>query len=275
MSYQRKPPAPIWQPQQAPAGCKLYLPLVAGAGTTVRDLSGRSGVDGTFTGSPVWQMGPCGPQIGGFTTSNYVAIDPPVQILAVTYPWWMAVLTVNTGTAQMVPISQGLSSSATPKVLLFYNDGGVANRINIRVTSDAATLAFVTADNLPCNDGLPHVVMAGMIAPNVPRLYFDGVKVGSSSATTLSTLTSDRLTIGATRTTSVSSAFAGSVIAAAAGNGAFPDPMALAQDWLSGRFAAVRPIERAWLPGAVTVGGLRPVGSGLIGSPLVSGGLVA
>jgi hypothetical protein len=250
--YLAKPTFPSWQPARAPAGCRLYLPMTEGTGRNVRDVSGRS-KDGAFAGTLAWQSGYYGPQIGGFSATSFLTLDPPQQILHNgVFPWWAEIMVINSTVTAGTVFSQGSSATNTPQIAVTYNSGAVAGRLQVFVLDDAGVGPNVAANGLPLNDGLPHVVRLSMLASNAFRLYFDGVQVGSS-VTNVGTMTHNRLTIGANRRVSVSAPFTGSAITIAAGNSAMPDPQDLATDWLSGRFPAVRPPRRIWFLGVTTL----------------------
>jgi hypothetical protein len=234
--------SPIWQPGRAPAGCKLYLPILAGSGPTLRDYSGQ-GNHATIVGTPIWQAGPYGAQLGG-STSNYATIDPPAQILGLAYPFWVACLFSNTSTASTYLFSQGSSSTNTPFIAIRVNVG-VVGRISYFLEDDSNAATSTQLDGQPINDGESHVVACWSNSPSDHRIALDGGPAAASTGT-IGTLTSNRLTLAALRRIAAASAFTGSVAALAAGSGALPDLSRLAQDWLSGTFRAIRPPPRAW-----------------------------
>src|SRR5207237_1628940 len=84
-------PLPLWRPDQAPAGCLFYALLDEASGLRVRDLAQRAG-NGAFVGTPTWGRGLYGPQLGGFTASNYVSVPGLVGAGTLTYPHWAAAL---------------------------------------------------------------------------------------------------------------------------------------------------------------------------------------
>jgi hypothetical protein len=237
-NYLLKPRCPIWLPGAAPPGTRLYMPLSEGAGTTVHDVSRRS-KDGTFVGAPAWQSSRYGTRLGGFTASDYVAIDPATQILGVTYPFWLAALFVNTSTSFGIFAMQGYSLDSTPQVAIRLNPGGT-NTLDYNVLDDAAAHPNPFASGrTEATDGQPHVIMGVSRTASDHKLYLDGLQIATSS-TAISTMTSDRLSLGVNRSTSVNFPFPGEFGAFACGVGAVPDTVAFAQDWLTGRFRAVR-----------------------------------
>ncbi|WP_406699231.1 LamG-like jellyroll fold domain-containing protein [Singulisphaera sp. Ch08] len=252
--FDAKPDDPEWQDDEAPAGCRLYMPLVEGSGNTVRDFAGSN--HGSFVGSPSWQSGLYGPQIGGFSTSNYVAIDPPAQLLGATYPFWMAALTVKTGITAGYSLAQG-NSAGTQSMGILHNSGN-SSLLAWQVRNDAGNLRSVSATVGNQSDGRPHVVMCVSPTASVRNLYFDGQLVGTNAAA-LGAITCDTLTIGAIRNATVTNAFTGSLLWAGCGSGSVPDPLALANDLLSGQFSAIRPRSRPALLAAGTSGGTTSV----------------
>ena len=84
-----KPASPLWQPQYAPAGCKFYLPLHEGAGPAARDLSGR-GPAGILVGTPAWQRGPYGGQLGGFGNASFLDLGARPGVIGAWPCWWAA-----------------------------------------------------------------------------------------------------------------------------------------------------------------------------------------
>jgi hypothetical protein len=179
-------------------------------------------------------------------------IDPPQQILGSIYPCWAACLIVNTSTTASYLFSQGSSSTVTPSVYVRLNN--VAGRIEYIITDDAATARTSVVSSTSINDGLPHIIHIVSYTASDHRLHLDGRQVATATGA-LTTLTNDRLTVGLLRRTTVTTPFGGSVAAFAAGNGAVPDPMALALDWLRGEFTAVRHRRKSWSFAALTAAG--------------------
>lgn len=235
-----KPASPAWQAGSAPAGVSHYYPVHEGSGTTLTDLVPSGAKDGTFTGSPSWSTGVLGPQLGNFATTRYVAIDPASQPVATgSHPWWVAVCCTVTSTAsESWPLSFGRSSSDTPVVGFRVNNsvGVVASFVR----DDAGTSAVLNLSGSTINDGSPHVLMYVQWASGDGQFYFDGV-LAADTAAVFGTTTLNQMTVGALRRTSVINPHKGDVLAVACGSGDAPDPMQLAEDWLYGDFAAVRP----------------------------------
>lgn len=237
-----KPSSPAWQGGDLSAGVNHYYPVHEGTGTTVTDLVTSGAKNGSFTGTPTWSVNtPLGAQLGGFSTSNYVAIDPAAQPIATgAYPWWFAVLVTNTSSAaQGWPISFGRNSSGNTTVGFRLNE--VANRVGAFVRDDAGTgTASLDYSSSPINDGNPHVLMWIQLAANRGDFFFDGALVSSSSST-LGTITLNQMSLGVLRRNSVGNPHTGFVLAAACGEGDVPDPGDFSDDWIYGVFAAVRP----------------------------------
>lgn len=252
-AYLAKPVSPQWQPGSAPAGCKLYLPLAEGAAKTVRDLARAH--NGTFVGAPAWQRGLYGPQLGGFSTSDYVAIDPPSAILGTgTYPCWCAAMFVNTTASSGWLISQGSTTDGNAQIGLRLNNA-TADRVEY-VNGTSPTYVDIVVDGILINDGNPHVAMGVSWSASSHQLFIDGISRGTDS-TTPSTFTGDALSLGVFRGSSVSGRFPGSLVWAGCGNGSVPSPLAIYADLLAGQFSAVRPRSRLAVL-AATSGGTPP-----------------
>lgn len=236
-----KPEEAIWQQEEGPPGCRLYLLLHEGGGRVARDLSRRS-KDGTFIsgGSPTlaWQRGRYGAQLGGFSTTDYLQIDPPTQITHAVYPCWMAVLAINTNTADGALICAAGTAADTQFAAIRYNRTSTGT-LAYTMVDDSGTAVVLSVSGLSVNDGQPHVAMAWSLSASDHRLAWDGAQVASSTST-LGTTTFNALTLGALRRNTIVTSFGGSLIVASAGRGSVPDPKAFAQDLLSGELAAVR-----------------------------------
>ncbi len=236
-AQQAKPLTPAWQASHAPLGVNGYWPLTEGSGTTVVDLF-TSPHNGTFVGVPVWATGSFGAELGSFSTTKYVAINPASQLMGTgSYPFWAAILYKNSDTTtNCYALSQGSSSSATPIISLEFNNG--TNKVGqfIRSDDNATQETAITGGN----DGNYHVLMVVVWAANRGAFYLDGVQ-GALSSTTLGTFTDNRLALGVLLRSAASNAFTGTIVAAACGSGNCPDPADFADDWLSGAFAAIRP----------------------------------
>lgn len=274
-AYLHKPASPRWQPGRAPAGCRLYMPVTAGAGATLRDLCRAN--HGAFVGAPAWERGFYGPRLGGFSTANYVAIDPPAQLVGLVYPFWVAAHFVNadatfTAAAKQM-LSQAVSANNNNRISLYIHRNAT-NQAGFEVRTASGTVSF-SEGTAATADGLPHVLMGVARSASSFACYFDGRPLGTDTTAVGSLAGHARLSLGVRRGSSVGDVFPGSLIAVAMGEGAVPDPMALAADWLSGRFSAARPRSNLAILAAATTGtttptpGLALAGGGLLSSPLV------
>ncbi len=236
---QTKPATAVWQPARAPSGCLFYLPLAEGAGLP-RDLCGRAGV--SSVGAPSWSAGALGPQLGGFTSSNYLTADGAgVTIGTATYPRWCAAM-VSGSVASQGDILMAANSSS----LAYFRLGQKASG-NVFFDMNGSTTGFaVEAAGTGIAAGVPHVVMGVSWRPTSHALYWDGRSIATSS-TDPGAITVNQFSVGVLRWRGLgpSEAYGATVLAVALGTGAVPDPLALATDWLSGQFAAVRPRRRA------------------------------
>lgn len=237
-----KPPVPIFQPRRAPAGCKSFYALHAKGGTLARDF-GPAGVNGAFTGSPAWTNGLFGPELSGFSTSNYVDLTPPSQYLLVTYPCWIAVMcSHSSASVNLVALGGAANGNANGFCCIFLNFASTLDRYSYRAKGDAGSTADAAITGLTgLRDGLPHLYMGVSYTATDHRLYIDGWQ-RANNATNPGTATIDRLTLGALRTNgSVVDGFPGAIQMAATGAGEVPDPMGLYEDWISGQFSGIRP----------------------------------
>lgn len=218
-------------------GAKLWLPLNEGSGPP-RDVVSRR--TGNLVGSPTWRNGLYGPQLGGFSASNYVNLDAWGQIVGTIFPWCLAVMAVNTSTSQAMVMTQGdLANSRF--IYMGYNLASVGT-VRFRALGSSGSIAM-DSGAVPCNDGLPHVLSMVGWSPGDTRGYFDGAEVAASAAT-IGSQNLPRLTIGCYRAGgTVNTPFNGSVVHAGAWNRQVPNQAALSRDWISGRFAAIRPPE--------------------------------
>lgn len=203
--------------------------LNEGAGKRVLD-SGQFGRHGAIIGTGLsWVQGPnafCGRGLSGFSTSSYVSIDPPRQVLGVTYPFWFAALVANTSTSTGSIVGQGSTASNGPIIHMAVNDS-LTNAVSYVVRDDAGTSSSLFVLNTTaCTDGLPHLFMAVSYAANDHRLYLDGQQIGTST-TAVSTITDNTLTLGALRRSSVSNAFPGRIFWFGLNVGSVADPMTL------------------------------------------------
>lgn len=220
------------------AGLKLCHLMNEGAGQYF-DIAGRNRA--AITGLATWQQIRGGLGRGTYSTTAYDVIDPPKQILGLTYPFWAAAGFVNTASGAVGWLfSQGSGSTSTPLIALGLNSasGGVntANSIEYFLRDDSSTRPNLFAGSLIFNDGLPHV--AGFVSRSASshEVWLDGIKVATSS-TPIAALTATQYTIGAARRTTVTQPCTGSVLWHQAGNGAVTDMAWLARE----PFAAIAP----------------------------------
>ncbi len=244
---------PVWTPPvgaRLPAGCRGSFDLLERSGTRVRDSAQRK--DGSFVGSPTWGRGLYGPQLGGFTASNYVAIDPPN--LAISYPFWQASLATNTSTTVGGYINSfGSSSSGNPIAALVYNLNS-ANTLGYFIRDNAGASPIVSMFSFTTqNDGNWHVAMGVSFSESDHRLYWDGVQL-ASSATAVGAITVNQLSLGVLRRTGVASPFNGSLGWYGWGLGQVPDPARLYRRLITGSFPWLRD-DRTSAAIAATLGG--------------------
>lgn len=252
-TIQIKPTMPLWQPGLAPAGTTAYYPLTEGGGFTVRDYARRPSRNGTFIGAPPWQRGLYGPQLGGFDNINYV--DCPAFLGAVTYPYWTAALFTTTSSTDSALTCACISTLAISTWSLRVNrtSGGT---VCWQESDNNGTLGTAQA-SLGANDGKPHVAMGVTYGTNDRRVYFDGRFAATDTTALLANSGFDKAAIGIIPRSAPALPFQGSIIAALFGRGLIPDPMALANDLLSGRFLAIRPRPQiTTLAAAQAVGGV-------------------
>lgn len=263
-AYSHKPVYPTWQPGHAPAGCKLYAPLAAKAGSAVRNLVGEPG---SFVGSPAWSSGFYGPQLSGFTSSNFVTFDW-LATRVVSAPFWLAVLASTSASGSTQTLFSLTNSDASHEIEVYLTAAGIFETYQ--------SFGFVVMDSpAALNDGRPHVFMLASYANADHRSYVDGVPVATSTNNSSSPYAFSFLTLGCQRYgasgVTRGAPWGGSIVAAAAGTGAIPGPRALSADWLSGTFAAVRPRREAW-PGAEA--GPPPAGFAHVGRAFLESSLI-
>ncbi len=233
----------------AASGVKAAYLLNECGGTLCDDFSGNNNA-GTFTGAPAWQAGPWGSQLGGFTTSDYVVLDPTSQVFGGTYPCWMASLAVCNSTSTGYTIFTGGSTrgfggiqySNTSITYFLFDDG--SENVDINVGSSIPT------------DNLPHLVAGVSYGSNNNRFYVDGIEIGTDLVSNPSTCTFTQLTLGIQRSSHYganANAFPGSLIWAGLGNGAVPNFAALWADfWAPYTTPAIR---RWYAPSGVVYDG--------------------
>lgn len=256
-----KPTSPAWQAGSAPTGCKEFLALTESAGSTFVNVCPDGGNDGTLVGTLTRTSGSYGNELSGWTTSDYVTIDPASQILApASYPFWAAALVKNSSASEGWVFLQGSGSSNSPMIGITSNSGGTSGLLNGFYRDDADTTVGGTAAGQPLNDGNYHLLMIVAWSSTDRRIYVDGVEVGTGSGT-LGATTAPLLTLGVARRASNSGPYTGAISLFAAGNAGAPDPGLFADDWLSGTFAAI-----------TELGGIAPLP--LLGGGLINGGLI-
>jgi len=226
-------PGTLFDRQSGILGASTFvLPINEFGGAPVNVAGIQAGV---VTGSPTWSNGPYGPQVGGFSTSDY--FDYPTTLP--TGPRWIAVMFTNTSTALTYPIAY-CNSGQTKNVLgLALNYGGTAGTAGMVITDNSGATYNWVGSGLPCNDGNPHVLMGWTTSGLQYSCAFDGVVVSSRAGGSV-TINPNQITLGALHGSTVSSPLSGgSLIFAAAGTGAIPDYQTLYQDWMSGRFTGL------------------------------------
>lgn len=238
----QKPAVPAWQAARAPLGVNGFWGLTEGTGTTAAD-SYTTPHNGSFVGSPTWGTGNFGPELSAFSTTKYIAINPASPLVGDgTYPSWLAVLVKNTTATDSYPISAGSSSSNTPIYSIETNASSSFAQGFLRDDSGSPGTAVgggTTSGVL--NDGNYHVVMQVSWAANRHGIYFDGqLLTFALSTATLGTFTLNRMALGVLLRAATASPYTGTIVAAASGKGAAPDPADFADDWLSGDFLAIR-----------------------------------
>lgn len=228
-----KPARPAWNPGAiGTEGCLGYWLL----GGNALDLS-PNGHHGTIVGEPSWGSGDHGPELSGFSTSDYVTMDS-AAVHANQYPRALAVLFRTTDTIDQYLFALGRSTTNTPVYCLSINRESVP-LVGLFARDDAAQELTELYEEVDVGDESPHVLHAWSISSTEHHLALDGAVIASSTST-LGSSTFDRLTLGLLRRTTDIGPCAGAAIAAGAWVGSVPDPARLAADWLSGTFAAAR-----------------------------------
>lgn len=212
-----------WGHPQA-AGLRLFCLLNEGTGPPF-DVAGK--VRATVTGAPTWQSTAAGLARGGYSTSNYDAIDPPKQVLGLVYPWWVAVSYATTGSALQTTFSQGASGNSGTTIAIYTTGAGGSVQYVVFDNVSAGPNVFV--GSVGSNNGLPHVSAMVARGPSQFEFWHDG-KLGTTSTATIGTLTNNQLSLGVNRTTTVGSPLAGQVFWLQAGNGAVPDMAWMARE---------------------------------------------
>jgi hypothetical protein len=246
-----KPSIPIWQPGHPLAqGCKLYLPFSEMAGAP-RDQVSRRAM--TTVGSPTWGAGPYGASVSGFSTSNYYYSTMTGETYGSIYPCYMAVLCAFTATPSNWGgiVSAGHSALGHAAVVIQVDQSNVYGVVS---NSDGN---WATAQ-LHAIPPLGQINCYQFISFSSTRheARLNGKLTGTLNLTRDSTVLSDLVIGTIRRNTSISGTSPPvSVHAVQFGWGVTPDPAAIARDWLSGQFAAVRPRSRLIVPFGGTGGG--------------------
>lgn len=234
-----KPTQTTYRPRILP-GVTVLAGLGEGEGYASAWLNGVRTV-GTYTGSPTWERGLYGPQLSGFGASSY--IDWAQSAVAVTYPLWAVVMFVNSSSSQQVMAGWSSTSDAFGAATLRVNNASIANTVAWRLRNNAGGTSVVAALNASTNDGLPHVAMGVSFSDTDHRIYFDG-QPGITATTSVGSLTNNTWCIGALHNSSVTLPTVGSILFTAGGMGITPNPYAVYQDLISGRFRSIRPRRR-------------------------------
>lgn len=262
-----KPTVGAWQAGFAPPGVKSYFPIIEGTGTTLQDFVPGNVHAGTFVGTPDWQVGDYGPELNGFTTSDYVNCLFSTQDIGLTFPFWVAVFIHFTGTVQGEPITWGNSTSDTPWIRVIANAGAVGGRVSYLGRASSGTGFDFNSSTPASNDGEPTLIQGVSWSASNHVMYRNGIEHARAATTPilspLPTLT--RMTIGMLGRIGGLVPFTGTVIAAAHGEGGVPDPLELKEDWMMGVFAAIRPSDSR---------GAYRTGTNMLQSGIKSGGIL-
>lgn len=236
-----------------PSGARVYTPLGEGAGTPANVVSGGPVV--SLVGSPTWSSEAQGPRLGNFSTSNYLTFDAlAAEFIADNYPLWFAILFRNTATtAAVYPIALGASGSVNPILGLVVNHPATGS-VSLLSRDLAGTSATVSIGSTACNDGNLHMLMGVESAPNLRHVYFDTLSAVNGTSITLPSF--DRTALGCLRRATTASAFAGQVVAMAAGHSRVPMPRDVLEDWINGRYSGLGPAKVA-TPSAMGGGARR------------------
>lgn len=236
-----KPFTPIWQPTQAPAGSLVYLPFAEGAGSTVRDYAGS--YSGSLESTVTWGRSVHGPALSflGTGNGNATILDPGGRLAG------MARLTFG-----VMYYAKGTGGSAAGRILTQNDTSGYGLQIsgsNLQaavggttvLATGGGTLNTLTAAIVTYDGATIRVYLNGLLAAS-------GAKTGAVPASTIGVVVGNR-PAGARE-------FNGLISAALVANRAFGDAevQALASDWLSGQFAAVRPRSSLAVLAAATGG---------------------
>ena len=237
-----KPASPTWNPGHALAAGAFIAPLFNEGSGTPWDYARN--VPLGVTGSPTWQSGAFGSQVGGFSTTAYYTADDAPTLIGTTYPCYEAIGFTLAGAAGTVYLGGASSTSSSTPVFLIRTTGSNGIEGFVRPNSGGANLGpsasatTMAGQGISLVDGNPHVVMMIAWSDALREIWVDGISQGSNT-TSLGAITAAAFTLGVMRRTSVDSAtFPGSIWVAQAGKLAVPDPAALAADWLAGTFSA-------------------------------------
>lgn len=220
-------------------GCTGYWALCEGTGTAYADSSVENR-DGTAVGAPAWQSGSFGPEINGFTTTDYISIDATGDLVAIqTPPYGWFVLFKNASASDGVLFGQGRSSSSVPFAALRINSG-VAGTSEANQRGDDNANKIQQLAGTASNDGGYHVIGCLRVSNLQLVLFFDDSQIRDLGQTLPGSGTFDRSSIGALVRNTVTLPFPGTIVAAARYVGSYPDPWDLIHDWRTGQFSAIR-----------------------------------
>ena len=244
-----KTASPSYSSSVAPTGTTNYYLIYEGSGSTVHDLT--TAANGTVVGSPTWATGTHGPELSGFSTSNYVQINSAAAAFgSASYPKWIVMLYKNSATGTGAGYGVSFASSTTNNDLLgVYLDttAGTVGIIDRDHSNQGTTSTFACA---AATDGNYHVLALLMLSATTYALYLDGFSVGSNVSKPSGSNTCDRAAIGAVLRSSAASPFAGTIGAVIIGSGSTvgmaPGLMkSMAWDLLNGQFMGTRGLSEA------------------------------
>ncbi len=260
-SYLAKPPS-YRSPGGRMPGIRQAWILHEGSGPP-HDASGlRNDMAVAGSAGSLWGRGLYGPQMSGFSTSNYAWVDQAAgQGYMNVFPMWIAICFT-------------FPSGSTAKGYAFEHDstagGSFMGFVTSRTTLDGkirftyANPSGTTIDLLgpTVNDGLPHVAVATLESATAiaNRLYVDNVLYATNTTDSFN-VGCHQTTLGASRSgSSVSNPFPGAVIGVIEGINHLPDIKRLTQDF----FWMFREPEEASFPiGLGLVPALAAGGAGI------------
>ena len=205
------------------------LPFVEGAGSVVNDFSGN-GHNGSFVGSPAWQSGPLGTQLGGFDASDYAVgtFSAPIITNTGPFPFWMASVISITTISNYNNVIQVGNSATDSYIGIFLTYTYSIQYFNANDANTGQVLCGANPSNV--YDGFPHLIWIASYSPSSHQIGWDGQVVATSTAALeTGTTTTNQWGVG-TRLNETNQVFRGSILWAAAGSGTVPDFAALAAD---------------------------------------------